>query len=187
MTVPATPSAGCVRAAARLRRVDCQAEQPQSELVPPAVLLLLSVRWSAAKAAAGVPTVRVHDLRHTAASLWLAAGADPIVVQRVLGHATATMTMDLCGPPGGCQLVAGCAARRGTTGASELSEGGIRTDGGPEADTKTLKEPGFVGGAAHRNRTDDLRITRRITAVQHGPPVCVCPAQSAFSVQWDPR
>jgi hypothetical protein len=32
-----------------------------------------------------------------------------------------------------------------------------------------------VGGAAHRNRTDDLRITRRITAVQHGPPVCVCP------------
>jgi integrase len=61
------------------------------------VLLLLSVRWSAAKAAAGVPTVRVHDLRHTAASLWLAAGADPIVVQRVLGHATATMTMDLYG------------------------------------------------------------------------------------------
>jgi hypothetical protein len=33
--------------------------------------------------------VRVHDLRHTAASLWLAAGADPKVVQRVLGHATA--------------------------------------------------------------------------------------------------
>jgi len=41
--------------------------------------------------------VRVHDLRHTAASLWLAAGADPKVVQRVLGHATASMTMDLYG------------------------------------------------------------------------------------------
>ncbi len=40
---------------------------------------------------------RVHDLRHTAASVWLAAGADPKVVQRVLGHATAAMTMDLYG------------------------------------------------------------------------------------------
>ena len=56
-----------------------------------------SVRWSAAKAAAGIPTVHVHDLRHTAASLWLAARAHPKVVQRVLGHATATMTMDLYG------------------------------------------------------------------------------------------
>jgi len=40
---------------------------------------------------------RVHDLRHTAASLWLAAGAAPKVVQRVLGHATAAMTVDLYG------------------------------------------------------------------------------------------
>ena len=41
-----------------------------------------------------IPGFRVHDLRHTAASVWLAAGADPKVVQRVLGHATAAMTMD---------------------------------------------------------------------------------------------
>ena len=40
---------------------------------------------------------RVHDLRHTAASVWLAAGADPKVVQHVLGHASASMTMDLYG------------------------------------------------------------------------------------------
>ncbi len=38
-----------------------------------------------------------HDLRHTAASIWLGAGADPKVVQRVLGHASAAMTMDLYG------------------------------------------------------------------------------------------
>lgn len=38
-----------------------------------------------------------HDLRHTCASLWLGAGADPKVVQRVLGHASAAMTMDLYG------------------------------------------------------------------------------------------
>jgi integrase len=46
-----------------------------------------SVGWRAARVAAGVPDVRVHNLRHTAASLWL----DPKVVQRVLGHATAAM------------------------------------------------------------------------------------------------
>ena len=56
-----------------------------------------SVGWSAATSAVGVPGFRVHDLRHTAASVWLAARADPKVVQRVLGHATAAMTMDLYG------------------------------------------------------------------------------------------
>ena len=39
----------------------------------------------------------MHDLRHTAASVWLSAGADPKVVQRILGHASAAMTMDLYG------------------------------------------------------------------------------------------
>jgi integrase len=56
-----------------------------------------SVSWSAATAAVGIPGFRVHDLRHTAASVWLAASADPKVVQRVLGHATASMMMDLYG------------------------------------------------------------------------------------------
>lgn len=56
-----------------------------------------SVNWMKAKAAIGRPTLRVHDLRHTAASLWLSGGADPKVVQRVLGHASAAMTMDLYG------------------------------------------------------------------------------------------
>src|SRR5262249_44910392 len=55
------------------------------------------VGWSAATSTVGAPGFRVHDLRHTAASVWLAAGADPRVVQRVLGHATAAMTMDLYG------------------------------------------------------------------------------------------
>ena len=54
-----------------------------------------SVSWRTATVAAGLAGFRVHDLRHTAASVWLGAGADPKVVQRVLGHATASMTMDL--------------------------------------------------------------------------------------------
>jgi len=56
-----------------------------------------SVGWAAATAAVGLGGFRDHDLRHTAASLWLGARADPKVVQRVLGHATAAMTMDLYG------------------------------------------------------------------------------------------
>jgi integrase len=56
-----------------------------------------SVGWREAIAAIGRPKLRVHDLRHTAASVWLGSGADPKVVQRVLGHASAAMTMDLYG------------------------------------------------------------------------------------------
>lgn len=41
--------------------------------------------------------MRIHDLRHTAASLAIASGADVKAVQRMLGHATATMTLDLYG------------------------------------------------------------------------------------------
>jgi len=56
-----------------------------------------SVDWGHATKAIGMPTLRVHDLRHTAASVWLAAGADAKVVQRILGHASAAMTMDVYG------------------------------------------------------------------------------------------
>jgi integrase len=36
----------------------------------------------------------VHDLRHTAASLAVSAGANVKAVQRMLGHASAAMTLD---------------------------------------------------------------------------------------------
>jgi integrase len=75
-----------------------------------------SVGWSAATSAAGVPGFRVHDLRHTAASVWLAAGADPKVVQRVLGHATAAMTMDLYGHMIDANLWQACPPYRGHLG-----------------------------------------------------------------------
>ena len=56
-----------------------------------------SIGWAEAIGAIGFPNLRVHDLGHPAASVWLGAGADPKVVQRVLGHASAAMTMDLYG------------------------------------------------------------------------------------------
>jgi integrase len=41
------------------------------------------------------PRITAHDLRHTAASLAISAGANPKVVQRMLGHASAAMTLDV--------------------------------------------------------------------------------------------
>ncbi|MEX5637974.1 tyrosine-type recombinase/integrase, partial [Parafrankia sp. FMc2] len=38
---------------------------------------------------------RTHELRHTAASLAVAAGANVKAVQRMLGHASAAMTLDV--------------------------------------------------------------------------------------------
>lgn len=44
--------------------------------------------------ASGVARLKPHDLRHTAASLSIAAGANVKAVQRMLGHASAAMTLD---------------------------------------------------------------------------------------------
>jgi integrase len=41
------------------------------------------------------PRITPHGLRHTAASLAIHAGANPKVVQRMLGHASAAMTLDV--------------------------------------------------------------------------------------------
>ena len=46
---------------------------------------------------AGFHGLAPHGLRHTAASLAIASGADVKVVQAMPGHASATMTLDLYG------------------------------------------------------------------------------------------
>ncbi|WP_308121798.1 tyrosine-type recombinase/integrase [Actinotalea ferrariae] len=54
-------------------------------------------KWHQTTAAAGLAGTTIHDLRHTAATLLIASGADLKAVQTILGHASATMTMDLYG------------------------------------------------------------------------------------------
>ena len=44
---------------------------------------------------AGLPRITPHGLRHTAASLAVSAGANVKTVQRMLGHASAAMTLDV--------------------------------------------------------------------------------------------
>lgn len=43
---------------------------------------------------AGLPQIRVHDLRHTTATVLLEAGAHPKIVQDVLGHSTVALTLN---------------------------------------------------------------------------------------------
>lgn len=50
--------------------------------------------WKTALSSAGVDRMVLHDLRHTAASLAVSAGANVKAVQRMLGHASAAMTLD---------------------------------------------------------------------------------------------
>jgi integrase len=79
------------------------------------LLLGCLLRWPAGPSAGGVldntnfrrnvftPSVRAlglgpftpHDLRHTTASLAVSAGANVKAVQRLLGHASAAMTLDI--------------------------------------------------------------------------------------------
>jgi integrase len=43
---------------------------------------------------AGLPPIRLHDLRHSVASILLARGVHPKVVSELLGHATIALTLD---------------------------------------------------------------------------------------------
>ena len=53
--------------------------------------------FSPAAASIGKPDLVPHDLRDTAASLAISAGASIKAVQRMLGHASAAMTLDVYG------------------------------------------------------------------------------------------
>ena len=50
-----------------------------------------------ARAATGLGALHPHELRHTAASLAIDCGANVKLVQSMLGHKSATLTLDLYG------------------------------------------------------------------------------------------
>jgi integrase len=75
----------------------------------------------------GVPGLTPHDLRHTAASLAVQAGADVKAVQRMLGHASAAMTLDVYAGLFGDDLDA--VADRLDAAASAARADSLRTDG----------------------------------------------------------
>ncbi len=64
--------------------------------------ILRSRSWSQryykpALAKAGLSGVRVHDLRHTAVSMWIRAGVDLVRIRTWAGHSSSTFTVDRYG------------------------------------------------------------------------------------------
>ncbi|MGH9135689.1 MAG: tyrosine-type recombinase/integrase, partial [Acidimicrobiales bacterium] len=55
----------------------------------------LSRLFVSSVARAGLPAIRLHDLRHTYATVALGAGVHPKIVSERLGHATIAVTLDL--------------------------------------------------------------------------------------------
>jgi integrase len=53
--------------------------------------------WRPATRAAGLDGLRIHDLRHTAVALWIAAGANPKEVAVRAGHSSVSFTLDRYG------------------------------------------------------------------------------------------
>ena len=87
--------------ALKRRRATASREDHGSELVFPSerghVLRksnFLRKDWAPIRTAASLPSVRFHDLRHTAASLLLIEGVHPKVVSEMLGHASVRLTLD---------------------------------------------------------------------------------------------
>ncbi|MDQ3514105.1 MAG: tyrosine-type recombinase/integrase, partial [Chloroflexota bacterium] len=54
----------------------------------------LATRFKKVIAAAGVPTIRFHDLRHTSATVMLSGGEHPKVVAERLGHSDVSITLN---------------------------------------------------------------------------------------------
>lgn len=54
----------------------------------------LTYRFKRLQAQAAVPSIRIHDLRHTSATLMLANGEHPKIVQERLGHADVSMMLN---------------------------------------------------------------------------------------------
>lgn len=84
--------------AAHLAATGRRNDDPIFTAVEGGVLRLNNVRrrgFDQAVAAIGLTDFTPHQLRHTAASLAVASGADVKAVQRMLGHASAAMTLDV--------------------------------------------------------------------------------------------
>lgn len=63
-------------------------------LIPPTGGSQARTWWNSALKGAGLPYMPIHDLGHTAASLAVRSGAHVKIVQRMLGHKSAAVTLD---------------------------------------------------------------------------------------------
>ena len=81
------------------------------------------------------PPITPHDLRHTAASLAISAGANPKGVQTMLGHKSAALTLDPYAGPFEDDL--NNVAERLDRAASESAADELRTEASQALSPKT--------------------------------------------------
>ena len=121
-------------------------------------------RLQRALAAAGLPRLRFHDLRHTAASLLLAEGVPARVVMETLGHSQISLTLNTYSHVTKRLLGEAAAAMDrvlGPPAADAESPVAVRV-----AVNLTPKEPqggekgSILNGAGERNRTPNRRFTK---------------------------
>ncbi len=70
-------------------------QSPQGHPVRPG--LLRRRFWTPAITTAELAPLRIHDLRHTAISLWIAAGANPKQIATRAGHTSVAVVLDRYG------------------------------------------------------------------------------------------
>jgi integrase len=95
-----------------------------------------------AVASVGLAGLTPHDLRQTAASLAVAAGANVKAVQRMLGHASASMTLDVYAGLFGDDLDAVALRLDQAVAARDEDYLGTRTSGGGVVDLRKRRSPG---------------------------------------------
>ena len=114
----------------------------------------------------GLPPIRFHDLRHTAATLMLNAGVNPKVVSEMLGHTSVAITLDRYSHV--IPTLQEDAVRR-LDEVLSLAQIGVRTGvrrnpqprKSPDSRSKSGPEVGI--GTAYRIRTGDLRLERAVS------------------------
>ena len=65
---------------------------PEGQPLRPATV---SHAWAKAVSLSGLPVIRLHDARHSHASILLKHGVHPKIVSERLGHASIQITLDL--------------------------------------------------------------------------------------------
>ncbi len=141
---------------------------------------------------AGLPPIRLHDLRHSVASILLARDVHPKVVSELLGHATIALTLDTYSHviPSLQQEAAGVVAAAVLDPAGMAPEpastGQVRAikrnrrfvqRGNPSGEAAGLGVPGGQG----RDRTADLAVFSRVLLIRVRPGPSVRSACSLTS------
>jgi integrase len=116
-----------------------------------------------ALAAAELPTMTIHDLRHTAASLAISAGANVKAVQKMLGHASAAMTLDVYADLFDDDLDEVATRLHDIARASVVSKMWPETQSDRKhVATKRQKSPGIRASSEGGTRTRDTTIMSRV-------------------------